>query len=297
MAGRPVEFASDAAAELVREFGFRQQANLAVALSGMLGAIGDESAFSLAAEKFSRAFAPGFDLSVLSNVSESTDGESSSPERNRESSESVQNEATPAERERVPESETGGGSFDLDRALASQRAKAEELRKALKGELEPGSEEEAEPGGEESVTRDSAADLGDEIYRKIAIRYERLFGREPVLGDPHQAGWDVQSHDPATGETRLIEVKGKGLPWTEDEVVELSRAQVSKAFETRGRNASSWYLYVVERTGQGSFEVLPIKNPADMASKWILRGAEWRMIADEPRQISNASGQSDSDGK
>ena len=301
VAGRPVEFASDAAAELVREFGFRQQANLAVALSGMLGAIGDELDFSLAAEKFSRAFAPDFDLSVFRrsarDVPESTDGEASSPETTRESSESVRNEATPAERERVPESEAGGGSFDVDWALASQRTAAEKLRKALKGELEPGSEEEAEPKSEESISRDSAADLGDEIYREIAAAYERLFGREPELGDPRQTGWDVRSHDPETGRTRLIEVKGKGLPWTEDEVVELSRAQVATAFEARKQNGSSWYLYVVERTGRESFEVLPISNPADTATKWILRGGEWRLIADEPRQISNAPGESDSDGK
>ena len=301
VAGRPVEFASDAAAELVREFGFRQQANLAVALSGMLGAIGDEQDLALAAEKFSRAFAPDFDLSVFHrsarDVPESTDGELSSPGTTRESSESVRGEATPAERERVPEPEAGGGSFDVDWALASQRTAAEKLRKALKGELEPGSEEEAEPKSEESISRDAPADLGDEIYREIAVAYERLFGREPELGDPHQTGWDVRSHDPETGRTRLIEVKGKGLPWTEDEVVELSRAQVATAFEARKQNASSWYLYVVERTGRENFEVLPIGNPADTATKWILRGGEWRLIADEPRQISSESGESNSAGK
>jgi len=301
VAGRPVEFASDAAGELVRELGFRQRANLAVALSGMLGAIDDELGFSLAAEKFSRAFAPDFDLSVLRrserDIPESTNGESSPPETARESSESVRNEPTPAERERVPEPEVGGGSYDLNWALASQRAAAANLRKALKGELEPESEEEAEPKDEESITRDSATDLGDEVYREIAAAYERLFGREPELGDPHQTGWDVRSHDPETGGTRLIEVKGKGLPWTEDEVVELSRAQVAKAFEARRENGSSWYLYVVERTDQESFEVLPISNPAEMATKWILRGGEWRMIADEPRRVRHASGAADSGSK
>jgi len=174
---------------------------------------------------------------------------------------------------------------------------AKQLRKALKGEIEPESEEETEPKGEGSIAGDSAADLGDEIYREIAAAYERLFGREPEVGEPHQTGWDVRSHDPETGRTRLIEVKGKGLPWTEDEVVELSRAQVAKAFEARMQNGSSWYLYVVERIDQESFEVLPISNPADTATKWILRGGEWRMIADEPRRIDHTSGESDSDSK
>ena len=46
-----------------------------------------------------------------------------------------------------------------------------------------------------------------------------------------------------------------------------------------------WYLYVVERTGEGSFQVLPIENPVRLAGKWLLRGEAWRMVAEEPRQV------------
>ena len=81
----------------------------------------------------------------------------------------------------------------------------------------------------------SGADLGDKVYRKVAAQYERESGREPTIGDPYQTGWDITSFDPETKETRLIEVKGKGCPWTKDEVVELSRAQVRKAFKGIGR--------------------------------------------------------------
>lgn len=77
----------------------------------------------------------------------------------------------------------------------------------------------------------SGAGPGDEEYREAAMQYERKAGREPMPGDPRQAGWDIHSVDPKTGEiVRLIEVKGKGYPWVDDEVVELSRAQVRKAF-------------------------------------------------------------------
>ena len=72
-----------------------------------------------------------------------------------------------------------------------------------------------------------------------------------------------------------------------DQVVELSRAQVHKAFETlAGRTPDgSWYLYVVERTGDGRFRVLPIENPIRVAGTWILSGESWREIAEDPHLI------------
>ena len=126
------------------------------------------------------------------------------------------------------------------------------------------------------------------MYREIAARYERASGRNPEIGNPSQTGWDLRSIDPKTGTKRLIEVKGKGCPWVQDEVVELSRAQVHKAFETlNGRTPDgSWYLYVVERTEDGRFQVLPIENPVRVAGTWILSGESWREIATEPRLIS-----------
>ena len=105
------------------------------------------------------------------------------------------------------------------------------------------------------------------------------------MGDPHQAGWDLRSVDPATGKARLIEVKGKGRPWTENEVVELSRAQAHRAFEEQAQGA--WYLYVVERIENGDFQVLPIPNPIRNAGKWMLGGL-WREAAENPKRIANA---------
>ena len=98
------------------------------------------------------------------------------------------------------------------------------MRSSLKGEIAPNPEED--DAGETGISNeDRPAVLGDEEYRKVAARYEREAGREPELGDPRQTGWDIRSTDPRTKAVRLIEVKGRGRPWDEDEVVELTRAQ------------------------------------------------------------------------
>ena len=83
------------------------------------------------------------------------------------------------------------------------------------------------------------------------------------------------------GKVRLIEVKGRGRPWDADEVVELSSAQVRKAFEA----TEHWYLYVVEKIDENSYQVLPIENPARNASKWILCGESWRMVAEDVKVV------------
>ena len=92
--------------------------------------------------------------------------------------------------------------------------------------------------------------------------------------------------DPRTGEIRLIEVKGKGCPWVDNEVVELSRAQVRKAFAASADGKSEWYLYVVEKTDEG-YQVLPVPNPVRVAAKWILCGGSWRMVAEGRRPADN----------
>lgn len=302
VAGRPVEFASDAATELVRELGFRQRANLAVATAGLFGAIADRQDFALATEKFTRAFAPDFELpESLDRSAEAAHASTDDDAQPRAKSVADPVHVSPGTPLREPEhplgTANGGGSFDRDRALAPQEALRKKLKQALKGELEPILDEAVADDQADRSGNGLEFELGDESYRRIAEEYERLCGRQPQVGDPRQTGWDLQSREPETGLERLIEVKGKGRPWTEDEVVELSRAQVSKAFEARdGDNQQAWFLYVVERSGPDSYQVLPIRNPADMATKWILRGGAWRMIADEPRQIPRAQAGADSVG-
>ena len=317
VAGRPPQFGADAAKEFVRHFSFGQRAGLAADLTGMLMAI-ENTDFNLAADKFRRSHLPSFELPALFR-SDLDSGESVGfGDRSGETGETAETSAgaeigrnmpegqTPAsgtsEQGRSKPSDTAttddidpgasrrsedadsnlmGGSYTKDRALAKQNALARQLRTSLKGEIVPSPEEE--DAGEAKITNGyTDRNLGDEEYREIVAQYEREAGREPELGDPHQPGWDIRSTDPKTNEVRLIEVKGKGRPWNDDEVVELSGAQIRKAFDTK----NSWYLYVVEKTGRDCYQVLPIANPVYVATKWILFGESWRMVAEEAKAVA-----------
>ena len=320
VAGRPVQFGSDAAKELLRAFSFGQRGGLAADLTGMLMAINDASDFILAADKFRCSFAENFDFpasfqnvsgkekpadsgdlppttSLIEPMTKSENkpespapfsgvaehGKSDPPDN---ASRDNARAGTP-DASKDDESGSTDSSFTKGRALAQQNALAEKLKNSLKGEIAPSDEDDGASRAASTVGN-SGAELGDEVYRRVAAQYEKKSGREPKLGDPHQAGWDIRSVDPKTGTVRLIEVKGKGCPWVEDEVVELSRAQIRKAFEAPiEQTTSSWYLYVVEKTDDGGYQVLPIANPVHAAAKWILCGESWRMAAENPKRFAS----------
>ena len=323
VSGRPVEFGSDAAKEFLREFSFGQRANLAADLTGMLVAIDVEQDFCLAVDKFRRSHIPDFQLPEIFLPDRESDEAANSGDRSakkRDHNEPITGEGAREDlsadrtssyhtsgstesdlpgdamadgaqtsKSKIPEnreSDSMGGSYTRERALAQQNSLAEQLRNSLKGEIVPSPEKDgiSELG---TTSRDSRVGLGDEEYRDVAVRYERDAGREPEVGNPHQIGWDIRSTDPETGEVRLIEVKGKGRPWDQDEVVELSRAQIRNAFEAKDEKIpESWYLYVVEITDKGDYQVLPVANPVSLASKWILSGKSWRMVAETPKCIT-----------
>ncbi len=316
VAGRPVQFGADAAKELLRLFSFGQRAGLAADLTGMFNAIEGED-FKLAVEKFGRSHAPEFDWTTIEGAGimnsdadsspvdadivlteEPEEGEVPPTQRTTSSTTTSQVGPVPASSQtedgRSGQNHDGlasnrdgpnGGSYGKDRAMAKQNSLARQLRNSLKGEILP------DPEGNEGANaapadEDSGTILGDEKYREIVMRYERAAGRKPELGDAHQAGWDVRSTDPKTGKCRLIEVKGKGVPWDADEVVELSSAQIRKAFE----ESEHWFLYVVERVDETDYRVLPIESPASIASKWILCGESWRMAADDAMVVTSTLG-------
>ena len=321
VAGRPIQFGADAARELLRDFSFRQHGDLAADLTGMLIAIDAPEDFDLAVDKFRRSFAPSFTVPIPgadsstdddamseverplpthvlpkpSTASTSAESKRTAPEdspvepsdlTSAPPEETSSTDSVPDDTRSLEDAKPGDPSFSRDRALAEQRRLAQELKDSLKGEIAPSDDEqEAEPT--EDRGPNSRELPSDELYRRVAAQYERQFGREPEHGDPYQQGWDLCSTDPETGTKRLIEVKGKGRPWDNDEVVELSRAQIHKAFAmSAGETTGLWYLYVVERADDGSYSVLPIENPVQVAGKWILAGSSWRMIAEEPRKIS-----------
>ena len=319
VAGSPVQFSADAAKELLRHFSFGQRADLGADLTGMLGAIDSPSDFSLAADKFCRAFAPDFQLPPESQhgvdddeVPESGYEQGKLPDAAEtplvEQKQTSMGESAPqASRSDVAEDEPDmqavpslgmseeadtimnnesipEGSYTRDRALAEQNIHAKRLKNSLKGEITP--IDNIDTNNITKKIKDSDPSLGDEKYRQIAEQYEKEFGREPMLGDPRQTGWDIRSVDPKTGDVRFIEVKGKGLPWKNNEVVELSRPQIRKAFEISAeQKTESWYLYVVEKIDQDRYRVLPIENPVRVAANWILSGKSWRMVAKEPRVL------------
>ena len=316
VAGRPVQFGADAAKELLHYFSFGHRAGF----TGMLMAI-DNTDFNLAADKFRRSHVPSFELPVSfrrgldsgENVgSEDGSGETTEttgpitdagadrdvpegqtptsgtseqvdPGPSRSTTADDINAAT-SEKSEYNESSSMGGSYSKDRALAKQNALARQLRSLLKGEIKGEivpSQEEEEAGEVTAINGDTDKSLGDEEYREIAAQYEREAGRDPELGDPHQSGWDIRSIDPKTQEVRLIEVKGRGRPWDDAEVVELSSAQIRKAFEAK----ESWYLYVSEKTDEDCYQVLSIENPVRVAAKWILCGESWRMVAEDAKAL------------
>ena len=319
VAGRPLQFGADAVKELLRDFSFGQRAGLAADLAGMLIAI-DNADFALAADKFRRSHAPAFELPALGlgegsgenagsgadwgeagettgPIAESGAGmdapkgqtlisgtfEQGKPETSGGAVAAQMNDVA-SEKSEDEESGSMGGSYTKERALAKQNALARQLKSSLKGEIVLGPEEDDQGEPATTTNGDKDKNLGDEEYRAAAAQYEREAGREPELGDPRQAGWDIRSTDPETQAVRLIEVKGRGRPWDGGEVVELSGAQMRKAFEAR----DSWYLYVVEKTDEGCYQVLPIENPVRLAGKWILCGESWRMVAEDAKVVANA---------
>ena len=280
--GKPVQFGADATKELLRYFSFSQRGDLAADLTGMLGAIDREEDFLLAVQKFMRSFAQDFELTTdfQSPPQEAMDGQGTAVVDNREDLSAPNGGHEIPRVAPTPEysdSPRSNASFTRDRALSRQRALAKELKISLKGEVVPDNEN-YDAKESRTPTRD-AIEASDEIYRKVAAQYERESGRKPELGTSNQQGWDLRSADPNTGSERLIEVKGKGCPWINDEVVELSRAQVREAFKALDE-AYSWYLYVIERLDDGTYQVLPIPNPIATAADWILNGQSWRMMAD-----------------
>lgn len=315
VAGRPLQFGADAAKELIRYFSFGQRADLAADLAGMFMAIDDDRDFRLAVDKFQRSHAPDFELpspiarkphdgAAIGRQYESSEADSSverSVETQVDQDITKDDTSIPRKLEDGPdlsvgaetdtidaatatdlgqaESESIDSSYTRDRALGKQNALARQLKSSLKGEIVPRREE-----GEESIVAiggEADGSLGDEEYREIVVQYEREAGRQPELGVPHQSGWDVRSVDPRTQQVRLIEVKGRGRTWDDAEVVELSAAQIRKAFDT----GESWYLYVVEKTAERRYRVLPIANPVLLAAKWILCGESWRMAAEDAREF------------
>lgn len=124
----------------------------------------------------------------------------------------------------------------------------------------------------------------DVEYRNAVEAYERQQGRYPVVKDALQAGHDLDSYSVADGNKRLvrrIEVKGRNHAWEGDETVELSHTQFKHALEKLEEEGVplddefDYWVYIVEKQSDGSYRVLPVKNPALSSRKFELRAGTW----------------------
>lgn len=289
----PTLFASDAARELMHRFSFSQRGDLASALTGLLSAIDNAAAFRRAVDKFRRSHAQDFkilqeheqcwvgdakpDLSLAGAARDKAQKLAGVQAQNLVPRDNPTVESNRSGRHSASgggELRAGSGSFPRSRAVSQ-----------MKGEVYPSSAARHNDG---RTSGGQNAGLGDKLFRETAAQYEINRGWVPEFGAANQPGWDIRSSDPNSNKVRYIEVKGKGTIWEDEEIVELSREQVQKAFEVSKKNLEDWYLYVVECEGGGYYQVLPIRNPLKYADSWMLCGGMWRQWAEKPLRISRS---------
>ena len=112
------------------------------------------------------------------------------------------------------------------------------------------------------------------LARKEVCAFEKARGRIAEQMAQTHPGYDVISHDPLTGEERLIEVKGVASEWNQTGVG-LSRTQFSNAQDYGDR----YWLYVVEFASDPDHaHIHDIRNPAMQVTSFMFDG-NWREAA------------------
>lgn len=116
----------------------------------------------------------------------------------------------------------------------------------------------------------------DEAAMQAALAFERKAGRGPVRQSHTNKGYDIVSTDPATGERRLIEVKGLENAWTA-RGVKVTRTQ----FATAQHHGEAFWLYVVENAQDTHAQLLtPLRNPFDKVEEYWFDHL-WREAAEQ----------------
>ncbi len=132
----------------------------------------------------------------------------------------------------------------------------------------------------------------DEPFRSAVLKYELDHKRFPMSREVTQPGYDIDSFthpegDPRRRLLRRIEVKGRNAEWSGSEIVELSSRQLRDAQDRKVEDdvpmadGFDYWLYVVEPGENGNHHVLPVRNPANRAAKYMLRGDFWRDCVEE----------------
>ena len=110
---------------------------------------------------------------------------------------------------------------------------------------------------------------------KAVCDFEQKAGRKAHPKAHSNKGFDVESFDPETNRTRIIEVKGVFGEWN-DRGVGISRDQFKKCQD----HGDDFWLYVVEHANDPALSrVFPIKNPASKATEFRFDG-NWRLLAE-----------------
>ena len=118
----------------------------------------------------------------------------------------------------------------------------------------------------------------ESVARAAVCAYEKERGRNAEQMAQGHPGYDIISHDPLTGEDRLIEVKGIAGEWNQTGVG-LSRTQFSNA----QNSGDGYWLYVVEfALDPDALRVHAIRNPAMQVTSFMFDG-NWREAATDER--------------
>jgi len=119
--------------------------------------------------------------------------------------------------------------------------------------------------------------LGVEVIARQAVcDFEKRRGRVPTQMPQTHPGYDIESLDTETGESRMIEVKGVNGEWNQTGVG-LSGLQ----FDYAKKYKDSYWLYVIEFVADpDNIRVHPIQNPASQVTSFMFDG-NWRAAAIE----------------
>jgi hypothetical protein len=144
---------------------------------------------------------------------------------------------------------------------------------------------------DDALTKGKGEFRSDDNYRLAVIEYERKMNRWAIPKSANEEGHDIDSYTHEEGHPqrqliRRIEVKGKGVNWSGDEIVEMSDSQFRHALNVKTNENDlplhsdfDYWLYVVENDGT-KLSVLPLRNPARRAARYEFRGASWRNFSD-----------------
>ena len=133
--------------------------------------------------------------------------------------------------------------------------------------------------GTEGRSASAEHNLAVEVRARRAVcAYEKARGRNARQMAQTHPGHDIVSHDPLTGEERLIEVKGVDGEWNLTGVG-LSRMQFSNAQDYGDR----YWLYVVEFASDPEHaRIHAIRNPAMQVTSFMFDG-NWREATTDER--------------